>query len=215
MLVACGAVLAFVQLRTLAALFETSYGFWLQVKLALFVAMLGLAAINRMRYTPRLSTDARAAPALRRNIALELLLGLLIIGITAWLGQLVPPRAEAQVAGQSSVPALALHALDTRTKTQIHVVVSPARAGVNRLAIRLTTDSGTPQSALDVSVSLSNPSHGIEPQRHAAIVSGDTYIVDRAQLAPAGTWELDVDATLGEFDKARFTMQLPIREETR
>ncbi len=72
----------------------------LAIKLALFVAMLGLAAMNRFRLTPALSRDldAGAVPsethrALRRSIAIEAGLAASVLAIVAWLGTLVPPAS--------------------------------------------------------------------------------------------------------------------------
>ncbi len=57
--------------------------------------MLGCAAVNRFRLTPRLAGKGRSAPdalaTLRRSIALESLLALLVIALVAWLGTLPPP----------------------------------------------------------------------------------------------------------------------------
>ena len=72
----------------------------LALKLALFAAMLGLAATNRFRLTPALSRDLdagvvplEALRALRRSIAIEAGLAASVLGIVAWLGTLVPPAS--------------------------------------------------------------------------------------------------------------------------
>jgi putative copper resistance protein D len=72
----------------------------LALKLALFAAMLGLAATNRFRLTPALSRDLdagvvplEALVALRRSIALEAGLAASVLAIVAWLGTLVPPAS--------------------------------------------------------------------------------------------------------------------------
>jgi copper resistance protein D len=72
----------------------------LAIKLALFAAMLGLAAMNRFRLTPALLRDlgAGAVPsgahrALRRSIAIEAGLASSVLAIVAWLGTLVPPAS--------------------------------------------------------------------------------------------------------------------------
>lgn len=77
----------------LPALIGTFYGRLLLLKIALFAVMLGFAAVNRRRLTPRLaqSRDRTAVlRALRRNSAAEFALGLFVLGIVAWLGTLVP-----------------------------------------------------------------------------------------------------------------------------
>jgi putative copper resistance protein D len=73
------------------------WGRLLLAKLALFVAMLALAALNRYRLTPRLEASLATAPdplnALRRSIGLEATLGLAVLALVAWLGVLPPPAA--------------------------------------------------------------------------------------------------------------------------
>jgi len=81
----------------LGDLFDTRYGVVLLVKLGLFAGMLGLAALNRLRLTPRLrlalaGNDTRSAlVALRRSLLAETTLALLVLATVAWLGLLVPP----------------------------------------------------------------------------------------------------------------------------
>jgi len=71
----------------------TDYGRALAAKLALFAAMLLLAANNRWRLTPALARlpGPAAAGALRRSIALEALAGFAVLAAVAWLGTLPPP----------------------------------------------------------------------------------------------------------------------------
>lgn len=80
----------------LSALPASLYGQLLLAKLALFAAMLGFAAANRWRLTPRLAAartqydQARAARALRTSIALEAAAAMAILALVAWLGTLAP-----------------------------------------------------------------------------------------------------------------------------
>jgi copper resistance protein D len=82
-----------------AALFGTGYGRLLLVKIALFLAMLTIAAINRMRLTPQLAAGGAAAgPALqqlRANALTEAVIGAVILLIVAALGTLPPGREDA------------------------------------------------------------------------------------------------------------------------
>ena len=83
----------------IAALGTTLYGRLLLAKLVLFAAMLGLAALNRFRLTPRFETslaakDHRGAPgALRRSLAVEVTCIVAILALVAWLGTLEPPAS--------------------------------------------------------------------------------------------------------------------------
>lgn len=78
-------------------LLNTLYGQVLLAKLGLFLLMLALAATNRLRLSPGLSTaiahgDANVAlRALRISVAIEATAGLCVLGLVAWLGTLEPP----------------------------------------------------------------------------------------------------------------------------
>jgi putative copper resistance protein D len=79
------------------ALWGTEYGRLLLWKLLIFATMLVLAAINRLRLTPRLPTattivtpSRNALARLRRNTWLELAGGVAVVGIVAALGLAMP-----------------------------------------------------------------------------------------------------------------------------
>jgi copper resistance protein D len=82
---------------SLPALVETDYGRLLLIKVALFLVMVAIAAINRQIWTPRLVPDANAPSGrnalnrLCRNAAIEAGLGGVIIVIVSVLGVTPPP----------------------------------------------------------------------------------------------------------------------------
>jgi copper resistance protein D len=97
-LIATGAVNAWMLVATLPALFGTPYGHLLLVKIGLFLLMLGVAAFNRLRLTPALTSPAghaRAARRLIRNCLIETVLGLGVLTAVAAFGVL-PPGAHVQ-----------------------------------------------------------------------------------------------------------------------
>ena len=78
----------------LPALIGSAYGLLLLAKLAVFAAMLGLAALNRYVLTPRLAASPDGAlPALRRSVLIETGAGLLVIALVSALGAAPPPGA--------------------------------------------------------------------------------------------------------------------------
>ena len=87
-----GLALGWTHLTSIVAML---WGRLLLLKIALFAAMLGLAALNRFRLTPALGVgDAASVPAaeaaLRRSLFLETACALLVIALVAWLGTLAP-----------------------------------------------------------------------------------------------------------------------------
>jgi putative copper resistance protein D len=75
---------------------DSRYGRELLAKLALVGAIVALAAVNRLHFTPRLeSADARSASAAQRSLLhsaiAEVVLGFVIVAIVANLGITMPP----------------------------------------------------------------------------------------------------------------------------
>ena len=83
-LVLSGATVLYFLLGSVSALGSSGYGRIVLVKLGLVACLLGLAAFNKWRVTPQLMAgDSTAVRRLRRSIQLEMLLGVLILLVTA------------------------------------------------------------------------------------------------------------------------------------
>ena len=86
LLLIAGGWLAFALIGTLPNLFSTSYGQVLLAKIALVVALLGLAAANKLWFVPYLRTGGAAAlKNLKRSVQLEIILVTLVLMLTAIL----------------------------------------------------------------------------------------------------------------------------------
>lgn len=110
-LLVTGSINTFYLADSVPALTGTEYGRLLLVKVALFLAMIAMAAINRQRLTPRLAAAASAPAAavavlrrLRRNTLFEVAAGALILLIVAALG-VAPPPAHVDMAPLQGVGA--------------------------------------------------------------------------------------------------------------
>jgi copper transport protein len=96
-IIASGVLRGYLEIRSIDGLTGTSYGLTLLVKLAAFLPLLALGAINNRYTKPRIERAAAAgAPSpqlstLRRLVTLEIAAGILILGITAALVALAPP----------------------------------------------------------------------------------------------------------------------------
>ena len=80
---------------------QSPYGLLLSAKMALFAGMLGLAALNRFRLTPRFGgalgtgvPTVAAVAALRRSLTLESAVALLVLVLVSVLGTLAPLSAQ-------------------------------------------------------------------------------------------------------------------------
>ncbi len=94
-LIATGLFKSWLLVVNLHGLTATPYGWTLMVKLALFAGMGALALSNRLRITPALSTrGVDPAPwlaRLKRQAALELLLGIAVLAAVGLMGAMEPP----------------------------------------------------------------------------------------------------------------------------
>jgi copper resistance protein D len=93
-LVIAGLSLAWILMGNLSQWPSSNYGRLLAVKLGLVAALLGFAAFNKLRLTPRLlAGDARALRNLKSSIRAELALAAGILWVTACLTTLTGPPA--------------------------------------------------------------------------------------------------------------------------
>jgi copper resistance protein D len=115
-LLASGIVNASFLVGSFAALVGTEYGRVLLAKLAVFLAMLAIAAVNLLRLTPRLARANerageggwRAAAWLRRNALAEAALGLAVLAIVGALG-ILPPGTHSGTEMQPSAARRIAH----------------------------------------------------------------------------------------------------------
>ncbi len=95
-LIGSGIANAWILVGSFRALLVTDYGQLLLFKLAVFAAMVGFAAVNRLRLTPQLALETKAEmdggelSALTRNTCIEFALALAIFAIVGLLGTLHP-----------------------------------------------------------------------------------------------------------------------------
>jgi copper resistance protein D len=93
-LVIAGLNLAWILMGSLSQWPSSSYGRLLGVKLGLAAALLGFAAFNKWRLTPRLlAGDGRAVRSLKNSIRAEIALAACILWVTACLTTLTGPPA--------------------------------------------------------------------------------------------------------------------------
>jgi copper transport protein len=211
LLILAGLVLAAVQVETLAALVTTDYGRLLLLKLAAVAALLGLAAWNKRRLTPRLAAgDDAAARLLRRSIGAEMAVAAAVLALTAALGQTVPPRAL--LAGHDHGAPAGYTVVASADDVTATVAVTPARPGRNGADIFLQRPDGAPLAALALEIELALPAAGVEPLvRTARAVEPGHYRLGALDIPLAGRWTLTLGVLISDFDKRHIAVVLPIR----
>jgi putative copper resistance protein D len=91
-LLATGIVNTWFLADTVPALVGTDYGRLLLAKIALFLLLLAIAAVNFLRLAPRLGIAQRALLWLRRNASIEAMIGVVVLALVGALGATIPGR---------------------------------------------------------------------------------------------------------------------------
>jgi copper transport protein len=213
LLAAAGLGLAVIQLGSVQALTDTTYGSRLTFKLVLVLVLVLLALVNRYGLMPGLGAgQAEARHGLLASILAEAGLALAILATTALLCQAVPPRALAMAGHEHHHDTAGGFAgLAYRDGNGALVELVPARRGRNDLTLRLFDADGRPLTPQEVTVELENRPAGIEPiSGKVTRVGPGLYRVAGAELPVAGRWTVRVGALVSDFVRLGFTITIPV-----
>ena len=196
-------------------LLHTDYGRLLLIKITLFLAMVAIAAVNRLRLTPQLLQHASIAASrdamrqLRRNAAIEALAGAIVIAIVAALGTMPPAiHAAHQHPTYEAVPADAAFVHIHLVEGMADVTIRPGRAGRAHATIRLWNEDFEALNARQVSLSLTAPTAAVGIAHPARQGRDGAWQVDGIELSEPGNWTVSVDVVLDQTK--RLTLTAPI-----
>lgn len=207
-----GVVQAFIDVRSLNALFDTTYGLLVLAKTACLLALIGLGWTQRSRVLPALQRVAAAATApgdagrlARRALRGELAVMVAVLGLTAALISYAPP---VDLAGGP-------FAIDTRIGAALlEMTVEPASVGPNTIHIYLIDAKTGAQftATKELTATARLPARHIGPLRlHPTLAGPGHYVFNSAVLSPGGTWQIEIHDRTSEFDEATKVVEVPIR----
>lgn len=214
-LLVSGVVNSWYLVGSIRALTDTDYGRLLMIKVVLFLVMIGIAAVNWSRLTPKLGQEVdisvaqRARRHLRRNAAIEAALGTAIILIVAVLGTLPPASHANQHGHPGAIPADATFQHIHGEDGMADVMIEPGRVGTARATIQLWDDDLAPLAAHGVTLTLTAPTPGGKAVTRTAAQDADgAWIVDGIALTEPGNWMVAVRAGLPSG--TRLDLEAPI-----
>ena len=190
-LIVTGIYSAWAQVTDFIAL-DTPYGGALMAKVLAFIILLLVAAVNLIWIRPRLRGSTAAARWLRRTVAAEIALAVLIILTVGFLTALEPARQFASRTLASEQQGLTF--TDTTEGTDITLTVEPARVGQNTFTVKLTDRFGEPiENATDVRLRVSylDADFGEEPVPTTNIGGGEYELADSA-ISIAGAYQVEL-----------------------
>jgi copper transport protein len=193
------------------AALTTPYGLTLLGKLALFLPMLALGAVNLLWLSPRLEGDADSGSRLRRTVTSEAALGLLVLLVVGLLTGLEPAR---QVAGRQGLgEERELTHQDTVERTDITLTVEPVLAGSNRFLVELRDPQGRPiDDAQEVLLELTYLEAELGERSVAAQqTEPGRYVAEDVVFSVAGDWQAALLVRRPDAFDARTAFRFDVR----
>jgi copper resistance protein D len=188
-----------------SALVDTDYGRLLTAKIVLFFVMVAIAAVNRLRLTPRLLSDGslvgaqQALRQLRANAAIETAAGAIIIAIVAVLGTMPPASHAHHHEASNAIPADAFFQHIHTEHGMADVTIEPGHVGIASVTMRLWDADENPLEAQAVTLTLTPPAPAGKPITRTASLNPDgLWQVDGLVLPRPGIWTVTVSAVLGQ-----------------
>ncbi len=187
-----GTFRAVIEVGSIGQLFDTAFGILVLVKVALFVILAGLGAINRFGNVPRAATMLRG---LRRVGSTEVVIGAAVVLVAAALVNVAPPVASTTVAATRQASQVVVAGSDFATTVKVRLTVSPGTAGFNTFTVRVTNyDTGAPVNASSVQLEFTQP---LRPQLGESTLTlkrqaNGTFAARGGNLSIAGIWEVVV-----------------------
>jgi putative copper resistance protein D len=164
----------------------TTYARALVLKVALFAAMVALAAVNRFRLTPALPAPG-AFGALVCTIFAETLLGLGVLLLAGLLGT-QPPAAHVHTSSAAMNRDAAFVHIHT-SEVMADLIIAPGRAGVTTATVQLWHEDYRPYAADRVRLTLEPKAAGVLRVVRDAVQAADgTWIVDNLRIRSGGDW---------------------------
>jgi copper transport protein len=214
-LVVSGTYRAWIEVGSWSRLTGTNYGLLLITKIAVFLPLLALGAINNRVFKPRIAAAADSGDSgdagdgalwtLRRVVMAEVSLAIIVIAVTAVLVNVAPARPQST----SSGPFVTDVSLG---ENNLNVLVQPARVGANQIHLTATAPSGAPVRIKKMTVLFEQPARDIGPlEARARQLAPGHFVVQGRQLSVTGEWTIDVAALVGKFKQIQATVQLMVR----
>ena len=201
-LILAGVLQALIEVSTLSGLVDSTYGRLILVKAALAAGVLGVAWYSRRLVR---SKSAESSPrGLRRLVGVELAITAVVLGVTAALVQIAPPRT-AQAADTTDTSSTVTQTLTSSTMA-MQVDIFPAKVGNNSIHLYAYTPDNKPLTVVEWTGTAELESKGIEPIPIPLLRITDFHAVGDIALPSAGQWTFKFTARTSDIDQQTLTM---------
>ena len=205
-LILAGVVQALIEVSSLDGLVNSTYGQLILVKAGLAAGVLVVAWFSRRIVKSRAAEEKPRG--LRRLVGVELAITAVVLGVTAALVQIAPPRT-AEAADTGSTTSTVSQTLTSSTMA-MQVDIFPATVGNNSIHLYAYTPDNKPLTVVEWSGTAALPAKGIEPISIPLLRITDFHAVGDIALPQAGQWTFKFTARTSDVDEQTLTMTATI-----
>lgn len=212
-----GALMGTLIVGSIDALVTTGYGLTLLLKISIAVPVIALAAYNRRRLLPSLSTPGAAAAhwrVLRRTLAYEAALLVVILAVTGFLTNLSPRHDHAAGGSESAATTESAGPLTIRGESQnltVDGVIDPGSVGENDIGFTLRFE-GEPVTPASVTLRVSLPEQDFGPFSVTPELNPATGAYAATLDFPlSGEWQVQIIARVSTFAEPIVTVPVTVR----
>jgi copper transport protein len=206
-LLLAGTVQALIEVATFKGLVDSAYGQLILVKVGLALAVIAVAALSR-RLVRNKTAEAGPKP-LRRLVFAELGVAAVILGVTAALVQIPPPRT-AEAAETSSTTDTTITQTITNDAMALQVDIYPAAVGNNSIHLYAYTPENKPLQVVEWTATAALPAKGIEPIEVPLLRITDFHAIGDIALPQAGEWTFKFTVRTSDIDQSTLSMTVKI-----
>jgi copper transport protein len=205
-LIVAGLVSALIEVSSINGLVHSTYGQLILVKAGLALCVLGVAWWSRRLVRAR--TAEQKPRGLRKAVFVELGITAVILGVTAALVQISPPRSQAAA---NTVVTNTVDRTLTSSTMALQVDLFPATVGNNSLHLYAYTPDNKPLTVVEWSATAALPAKGIEPIAIPLLRITDFHAIGDIALPQAGLWTFKFTARTSDIDEQTLSMTAQVQ----
>lgn len=204
-LVLAGTAQALIEIVTLRALVDTTYGRLVILKVGLLAVVIAVAAYSR-RLAQRAEQE-QTPRRLRRTVLAELVGVAVVLAVASALVQTTPARNASAAADQSGPYTATL----TASFYVLDVSIDPARVGTNGVHLFAFTLDRKPLTVVEWKATAALPGEGIEPLVVPVLPVTQSHAVTEINLPSKGDWQFRFTLRVSDTLQESVAVTVPIR----
>jgi len=205
-LILAGAVQALIEVASFKGLYDSTYGRLILAKIGLAALVIGVAAYSRKLVRNR--TAETGPGTLRRVVGVELAITAVVLGVTAAVVQIPPPRTAEAAESAATTTTITQTIADDSVSLQVDVF--PATVGNNSLHLYAYTLDNKPLPVVEWTATAALADKGIEPIEVPLLRITDFHAVGDIALPVAGEWTFKFVVRTSDIEQSTLTMKAKI-----